>query len=206
MAVDCERTPGSVLLGTPEFMAPEQVTAPDAADCRADIYALGVLLYEMLAGHGPFETDALPSALHRVVHDAPPMLDVPVPPALERLLFDGLLVKSRDRRLQTMGEVAAALDALLAAARSEIPGALDTLEERSAGLTTALGRPIWASEGSCDDVPVKLEDTSEPALYDRGIWHDRDLRGLLGDKYDRLGPALRRRLARHIPPARLAER
>ncbi|TMQ11201.1 MAG: serine/threonine protein kinase [Deltaproteobacteria bacterium] len=57
MTVDFERPPQGILMGTPEFMAPEQITSPETADGRADVYALGVLLYEMLAGRCPFESN-----------------------------------------------------------------------------------------------------------------------------------------------------
>jgi serine/threonine-protein kinase len=124
-----DTTQEDVVMGTPEFMAPEQITSPDAVDCRADIYALGVLLYEMLAGHCPFVSRDTLWVLERIVSDPPPPLDRPVPPALDELLFDGLLVKSRPLRIQTMTEVIARLDALIEAMPPGVPDALDTFEE-----------------------------------------------------------------------------
>src|SRR5262249_6187405 len=76
------KAPPGILVGTPEYMAPEQVTQPETADGRADIYALGVLIYEMLSGRCPFESDDPRRVLTRVIHDEPPMLDRPVPPLL----------------------------------------------------------------------------------------------------------------------------
>lgn len=184
LAADAERTPTGILMGTPEFMAPEQVTDPDRADCRADLYGFGVLVYEMLTGRCPFEGEDLRRVMHCVVHEPPPVLEQPVPQALEHLLFEGLLAKSPDRRLQTMTEVIAVLDALLAALRSELPSALDTFDD-----------PSMDTAGVIDLQP-----------RDAGLWRDQDLRGLLGDKYDRLGPALRQRLARYVPPVRQASR
>jgi serine/threonine protein kinase len=129
MAADSLITQPNMLMGTPTFMAPEQVTTPDAVDCRADIYSLGVLLYEMLTGRCPFVSHDAHWVLARIVHDQPPPLDRPVPPTLDRLLFDGLLVKSRDRRLQTMAEVMAILDALIATMRAGVPAALESFDE-----------------------------------------------------------------------------
>jgi serine/threonine-protein kinase len=129
MAADPQITQPNMVMGTPTNMAPEQVTSPDQVDCRVDIYALGVLLYEMLTGHCPFVSADAHWVLARIVHDHPPPLDRPVPAMLDRLLFDGLLVKSRDRRLQTMGEVIAHLDAMLVTLRSGVPDALETFDE-----------------------------------------------------------------------------
>jgi serine/threonine-protein kinase len=118
-ATSGQQVPHGILMGTPEYMAPEQVTQPERADGRADIYALGVLIYEMLSGRCPFESDDPRRVLVRVLHDEPPMLDCPVPPMLEQLVFDGMLVKSPERRLQTVAEILPVLDALLAAMRRE---------------------------------------------------------------------------------------
>lgn len=155
MAGDSETTitqPG-ILVGTPEFMAPEQVTRPDQADCRADIYALGVLLYEMLAGRCPFVNDDPRSVLFQIVHAPPPQLDRAIPPALDQLLFDGLLVKSRERRLQSMGEIITILDALIVAVRSGIPDGLGSFMARDAALADPIAQPLWMVESWLDESP-----------------------------------------------------
>jgi serine/threonine protein kinase len=107
---------GGNLLGTPEFMAPEQVTAPDTIDHRVDIYALGVLLYEMLMGRVPFvltkqdDIEAAHALLHRVVGETPPLIAISDPPNGLPELVATLLAKNPDHRPQTMSEVQRALE------------------------------------------------------------------------------------------------
>jgi serine/threonine-protein kinase len=128
LEADRETTQPEVLMGTPEYMAPEQVTDPGNVDGRADIHALGVLLYAMLTGHCPF-TGADPLAvLECIVGEPPTPLDRPVPEALERLLFDRLLVKDRDERVQTMREVIGILDEMIPTLSSSVPVALDRFD------------------------------------------------------------------------------
>ena len=138
-------------MGTPEFMAPEQVIDPAQADYRADIYALGVVLYEMLAGRCPFEGDDLRQVLHQVIHEPPPSLGRGVPPALEHLLFSGLLVKSPDERIQTMAEVTMVLDALLSAMNADLPRPIDERHDGGAP------RESWEVDIALDDVASPFE-------------------------------------------------
>ncbi|MFT3700112.1 MAG: serine/threonine-protein kinase [Kofleriaceae bacterium] len=109
IACQLGRDKHSTITGTVDYMPPEQITAPATLDQRADIYALGVVLYEMVAGHCPFE-DADPLALMRqVVTQDPPPLGPDVPPALA-LLIDEMLAKHPDDRPPSMKHVLAALD------------------------------------------------------------------------------------------------
>jgi eukaryotic-like serine/threonine-protein kinase len=159
MEADLEITQRGILVGTPEFMAPEQITMPDLVDCRADIHALGVLLYEMLAGHCPYVSDEPRVLLHRIVHEPPPPLvraDRPLPAALERLLFDKLLAKSRDHRIQTMREVRTALDEIAAALR-DVPGASVTAFE---DIRNAPSDDSHAPERSVTAPPVRAPGRS----------------------------------------------
>jgi serine/threonine protein kinase len=105
----------NMIMGTPEFMAPEQITAPDSVDKRADVYALGVILYEMLTARRPFSNDEDPRQLmHRIVNEAPPPLLRPeVPHALGEIIIDKMLAKDPADRYQSMGDVAAALEQFL---------------------------------------------------------------------------------------------
>ncbi len=108
---DDEQTRRGMVMGTPEFMAPEQITDPDSVDRRADIYALGVMMYEMLEARRPFPSDTDPRALlHRIVHDEPPPMQRDgIPHALCEMILEKLLAKDPADRFQTMADVAAAL-------------------------------------------------------------------------------------------------
>lgn len=100
---------GSVM-GTPQYMSPEQCMG-DELDHRADIYSVGVMLYEMLCGRVPFNA-ANPNtiAVQHVQKAPPPMLECSVvTPEIERVVMRAL-EKNPDRRQQTAGNLAYELD------------------------------------------------------------------------------------------------
>jgi eukaryotic-like serine/threonine-protein kinase len=68
---DMQRTRSGLIVGTPQYMAPEQL-AGSRADPRSDLYALGVLLYELLTGALPFSGDSIGDLLQRIAHEPAP--------------------------------------------------------------------------------------------------------------------------------------
>src|SRR5690606_14003212 len=86
------------VFGTPEYMAPEQA-AGQAVDHRADLYALGLLIYRMLAGAPPFTADDVQSVLMMQITQQPPELPADVPLPVRQLVLD-LLEKKPDERPQ----------------------------------------------------------------------------------------------------------
>lgn len=101
------------MVGTVAYMAPEQGRG-EPVDARADVWALGVVAYEMLTGTHPFRRDTPAATLHAVQHDTPPALRSrrpEAPPLLGRLVHR-MLAPSPDDRVRSMGEVQAALDAV----------------------------------------------------------------------------------------------
>jgi len=111
-------------LGTPGYMAPEQVRA-GVVDQRTDIFALGVLLYEMLAGAPPFKRETPPEMMTATLHVDPPDLPAGVPDAFQRVVRR-CLEKSPDERFQSAEDLAFALRQLTGTSRTtsaaEIPG------------------------------------------------------------------------------------
>ena len=96
-------------LGTPECMAPEQLSDPDTVDVRIDIWALGILIYELLAGQTPFHGIAGPAILYSIMIDKPAPLHErrpDVPAALDAVVQKALSKKREDRH--------ASMDALYA--------------------------------------------------------------------------------------------
>ena len=99
--------PGAVM-GTLPYMAPEQLRA-EAADARTDIWALGVMLYEMAAGRCPFDGKTGFELSSAIFHATPPPLPLSVPPAV-RSVTSRCLEKDPARRDQRAREVRAALE------------------------------------------------------------------------------------------------
>jgi hypothetical protein len=112
--VDTERMTGSgVMIGTPEYMSPEQAELLDV-DRRADIYSLGVVLYEMVSGRVPFDGETPLSIAMKHKTEKPRNvreLNAQVPPALEGVIAK-CLSKSPADRYQSAEELMAALGAV----------------------------------------------------------------------------------------------
>ena len=108
-----------VALGTPEYMAPEQCGGAEEIDERADIYALGCILFEMLSGEPPFMGESVQElfALH-MFRAAPAIAErLPGLPAWLAGLVTTMLAKKRDERPKSMHAVTRALGEGMTAAR-----------------------------------------------------------------------------------------
>ena len=107
--VDTVTAPG-VVVGTVGYMAPEQVRG-QPIDHRADIFALGVVIHEMLSGAKPFQRDTTPETLTAILKEEPPDLSPNVSPALARCVRR-CLEKRRDDRFHSAHDLGLALDLL----------------------------------------------------------------------------------------------
>lgn len=105
---------GSAIVGTPAYMSPEQVKG-QKIDGRSDIYTLGVILFELLTGKRPFESDTPMGLAFKHVHEpAPHLIDTKeeLPPGLD-LTVNQAMAKDADKRFSTAGDLIASVRANL---------------------------------------------------------------------------------------------
>ena len=122
--------PGQVS-GTVGYMAPEQVRG-HAADPRSDIFAFGVVLYEMITGKRAFRKGTSAETLSAILNEEPPLLAQSVqnlPPALQRIV-SRCLEKKPERRFQHASDLGFALEALSDASGTTIPGVPEAAARR----------------------------------------------------------------------------
>jgi serine/threonine protein kinase len=105
------KTAAGVLLGTPQYMSPEACESKQNIDHRTDIYALGILLFQMMTGRLPFDGESMGEVLVKQVTQLPPPprgLNPAIPPSVEQILLR-CLSKPVDARFQTMEVLRGAL-------------------------------------------------------------------------------------------------
>ncbi len=117
-------------MGTPRYMAPEQAANPATVDHRADVYALGVVLFEMIAGQPPYDADTPHGLALQQMEGAPAIRDImpDAPETVERILVKALAT-NREKRFQSVQEFARALALALAGRPLEEVLADDDLTE-----------------------------------------------------------------------------
>jgi serine/threonine protein kinase len=159
------RTRMGLVLGTPAYMSPEQAAGLEA-DARADLYSAGLVMYEMVSGRKPFPQDVDAASLMQMQLDAKPdPLPAKVPPIFAAVVQQ-LLVKDRDRRIQSATEALRALDGV---AQLVWPTGLERMLQARALSTRPAERPVqrdWPSERSdaqaIDEALQALLHTSTP--------------------------------------------
>ena len=107
--LDMTRT--TAVMGSPFYMSPEQMTSAKSVDARADIWALGVVLYELLAGRPPFQGETLPELSVRIATETPPPLRnyrPDLPDGIEQVILR-CLEKDREQRYANVAELVSAL-------------------------------------------------------------------------------------------------
>jgi eukaryotic-like serine/threonine-protein kinase len=140
-AADVAMTSTQALMGSPLYMAPEQMRSSKNVDKRADIWSMGVILYQMFGGRAPFDAETLPEVCARIMTEAPAPLHetrTEVTPELEAVVLR-CLEKDASRRYQDVGALAKAL------------APFGPPETRSAA--DRVGRLVRATASSLPDIP-----------------------------------------------------
>jgi serine/threonine-protein kinase len=161
------------LVGTPQYISPEQAMGKSHLDARTDIYSFGVVLYELFTGQVPFHADTPYAIIHDHIYTPLPLprsINPNLPPALEQVLLKAL-AKNPDDRYSTAAElVEATEEAVASAATFSAPGptavspAAIEQEATSAAPTVVPATPV--PEKPRAPTPAKRPEQAAPA---RGV-------------------------------------
>ena len=119
---DPELTAPNLIIGTPQYMSPEQCSQSAEIDKRSDIYSFGIILYEMLTGHVPFMGESATAIMLKHLQEPAPSVLAErndIPPAVADVVAQAL-AKQREERQESAGELS---EALATAAVQEVPAA-----------------------------------------------------------------------------------
>jgi Tol biopolymer transport system component len=172
-------TAQGTILGTFQYMAPEQLEGQDA-DARTDIFAFGVVVYEMLTGHKAFEGKTQASLIGAIMHATPPPIAAiqPLAPAALNRIVTTCLAKDPDERWQAASDVMRELK-WIAESASQATAATATTVSAVAVPDVSRRRPVgvaWAAVVGLVILVVLLIGAMIPAvLYFRRAAPDRNI-------------------------------
>ena len=155
------KTRTGTLIGTPSYMSPEQCAGRGSIDARSDIYALGIVMYEMLTGHVPFKGEGFGDIV--VAHltetaKKPSELRADIPPAFDAIVMKAIN-KEVEGRFQSMDEFRVALSDPEAFARS--PSAVAQVAAVMAAATATL--PVEPAAPSVTSAVTKMPSPTDAA-------------------------------------------
>ena len=145
----------SAFFGSPAFVAPEQIQSPADVDARADVWALGVLLYNLVSGRLPFEADTLSGVIVAVVYDAPGLL-TDAPYELARLVAR-CLEKDPANRPQDVRELAAALAPLAGSNGASLSGRVGAMLDAAGSMA-----PVTIADSADEDAFGAERESDDP--------------------------------------------
>jgi serine/threonine-protein kinase len=157
-------TATSAILGSPLYMSPEQVRNAKHVDARTDIWALGVILHELLTGAPAFSADTLPGICAAITADDPPPLTSmreDAPAELEAVLTK-CLEKNVAKRYQTTRELMAALRPFASAAGRIDPVSAAAAQTMRAAESDAPPAPVFGFDGAGATADIALEGRVAP--------------------------------------------
>jgi eukaryotic-like serine/threonine-protein kinase len=181
-------------IGTAAYMSPEQATAASPVDGRSDIYSLGCVLYEMLAGRMAFSGPTLKSVLTQQLTTDPPLVPLTQPDVTPELVavVRRALAKQPEDRYASAGEMAEALRGVLATLpRLSTPVPVVSAEPSGGpgrwlvplaliAVAAALGLALWRSRSGADPAP---RDASGPYAASVAVLPFDNLNGDRADEY-----------------------
>lgn len=169
-SIEVSLTATSVSVGSPAYMSPEQVRSAKYVDSRTDVWSLGVILFELLAGRPPFEANNLFGICAKITADKPPQLRAirsDVSEELEAIVM-GCLTKDVNERIQN---VAVLSQALLPFATAESKPAVERIARVLSGTKTRSNRPPESGTEGVVQIPsvpkqIAISIDNAPALDD----------------------------------------
>jgi serine/threonine protein kinase/tetratricopeptide (TPR) repeat protein len=171
-----------IVVGTPEYMSPEQCTQHGQVDARSDVYALGCVLYEMLAGEPPFTGPTAQAIVARHLHESPRSLRVvraTVPEHVEEAIGVALAKVPADR-FTTATQFAGALDpegiTAIAVRKARVARRRNMLRTAAmlGGLASVVGLGLWTLSVPASPSPGPARAASAPPLSSIAVMYFED--------------------------------
>jgi serine/threonine-protein kinase len=165
---DSSKTKTGLVLGTPSFMSPEQI-AGKKVDGRSDLYSLGVMLFQMLAGVLPFRGDSMAELMYKIANEEAPDIRIIRRDVSDRLanIVALALSKRPETRYQSGDQFAADLKSVMADAFApSTPGATAPVYE-----ATVVGMPVTTAPGYD---PTQKKEEGDPAFAKTDVFRKSD--------------------------------